>query len=503
MSSCQDIQDSINNPVSFGGGSGGTDTNAIHKNVANEITAITEKTIPVANDVVIIEDSAASFVKKRVKISNLPGTDPTAIHDDVANEITAITEKTIPVANDLFIIEDSAAAGVKKKLKFSNLIAGKLSLDQTTPETIINGIPLLDATRTITLAHQLVDKEYVDQAVSFVADFYFNNTASSIGGIYFKMLELPTGEAESTFTTAGLGLGNDQALVNFATDAGIPGIDTLQAGVYSAHIHVAKTVGTRAAQVYYAIYTRDLGGTETLRATSEVSDTFTTKTDLDLHATIAADIDILVTDRIIIKWFANITGAGTSATVVLYAEGTNSSHLSIPTSIEVLNSVFVRKDLYDANSILIATANDTPIVLPIAASTIVGRKATGDIVALSVADLNTLLSLPALDSYSSTEVATNKTWIDGKVIYRKVITTGALPNNTTKNTAHGLSGQTWITCFTGTARDGSNFYIQLPFFQTTSVNGLRVTIDATNISFFSATNLSTFTTSYIILEYTK
>ena len=50
----------------------GTDTNAVHKNVAWEIHAITEKTTPIGNDEIIIEDSNDSYNKKRVKVSNLP-----------------------------------------------------------------------------------------------------------------------------------------------------------------------------------------------------------------------------------------------------------------------------------------------------------------------------------------------------------------------------------------------------------------------------------------------
>ena len=46
---------------------GGADTNAVHVNAANEITAITEKTTIANIDEFIIEDSGASFVKKSVK----------------------------------------------------------------------------------------------------------------------------------------------------------------------------------------------------------------------------------------------------------------------------------------------------------------------------------------------------------------------------------------------------------------------------------------------------
>jgi hypothetical protein len=93
------------------GSGGGTDPNAIHDNEAAEISAITEKANPVDDDLVIIEDSENSFAKKKVKVSNLPGgtsgTDTEAIHDNVAGEINAITSKVLPSLSDELIIEDS------------------------------------------------------------------------------------------------------------------------------------------------------------------------------------------------------------------------------------------------------------------------------------------------------------------------------------------------------------------------------------------------------------
>lgn len=49
----------------------------------------------------------------------------------------------------------------------------------------------------------------------------------------------------------------------------------------------------------------------------------------------------------------------------------------------------------DANSILYATADDTPTALAVAASRIVGRKATGDIAALTALETNALLRFVA------------------------------------------------------------------------------------------------------------
>lgn len=50
----------------------GDDVNAIHVNEDNEITGITEKVTPVASDLLVIEDSASGFIKKRIQLGNIP-----------------------------------------------------------------------------------------------------------------------------------------------------------------------------------------------------------------------------------------------------------------------------------------------------------------------------------------------------------------------------------------------------------------------------------------------
>lgn len=71
----------------------GTDVDAIHDNVAAEISAIVEKVTPVSGDLILIEDSADSNNKKKIQIGNLPSaganvtlsnlTSPTAINQQM------------------------------------------------------------------------------------------------------------------------------------------------------------------------------------------------------------------------------------------------------------------------------------------------------------------------------------------------------------------------------------------------------------------------------------
>jgi hypothetical protein len=81
-----------NGSIVGGSGLAGADTDAIHDNIAAEISAITEKTSPIAADVVLIEDSAAGYDKKHVQLSNLPSPD----HDILSAAHTDADEADVP-----------------------------------------------------------------------------------------------------------------------------------------------------------------------------------------------------------------------------------------------------------------------------------------------------------------------------------------------------------------------------------------------------------------------
>jgi hypothetical protein len=113
---------------------------------AAEISTLTAKATPTANDLLIIEDAADTNKKKKVTIATLPAAAPAAhafggaLHtaDTMANlkskisapdilitsqaaEISTLASKATPAAADLFIIEDSADTNKKKSVTLSAL----------------------------------------------------------------------------------------------------------------------------------------------------------------------------------------------------------------------------------------------------------------------------------------------------------------------------------------------------------------------------------------------
>ena len=108
--------------------------------------------------------------------------------------------------------------------------------------------------------------------------------------------------------------------------------------------------------------------------------------------------------------------------------------------------------------------------------------------------------------YSINEVNTNKIWIDGKPIYRKVVNIENLPNRAEKQVAHGIANIENIIKVYGFANDGTRT-IPLPFISVEITTGstsasVYILANNTNITLGAYADRSDFS-GYAILEYTK
>jgi hypothetical protein len=143
----------------------GTDTNAIHVDVASEIHALTDKPLPLLADEVVAETStAAAWTKVRMAVGNLfkavgwidgltaktapTGSDTLPIGDAAAAgapkkstlaqifaAITGLTAKVTPTGADSFLINDAAAGGAAKSVALSTLLLASNNLSDVTAAT--------------------------------------------------------------------------------------------------------------------------------------------------------------------------------------------------------------------------------------------------------------------------------------------------------------------------------------------------------------------------------
>ena len=139
-------------------------------------------------------------------------------------------------------------------------------------------------------------------------------------------------------------------------------------------------------------------------------------------------------------------------------------------------------------------------ILPLATAATPGMVKPDD-TSLKVSAYGTLYVAPGL--YSLAEIDTGTTWIDGRKIYRKVVNTGALPNNTSKLVPHGVSTFLQLVQITCVAENAAG--LQAPLSMPSGSAYADVGVDRTSKSVRIWTNedFSSYSKSVTTVLYTK
>ena len=128
----------------------------------------------------------------------------------------------------------------------------------------------------------------------------------------------------------------------------------------------------------------------------------------------------------------------------------------------------------------------------------------------SLEDITKMLNRKDTGVYDLIEQQVNQQYFGNtqqtkRQVFRKAVSTGALPNAVIKTVAHGISGinSTWqFTRIYGFAQNQAvPRWIPIP--NGTATYPISLWVDATNISLETTVNLTAFINSYVILEYFK
>lgn len=117
--------------------------------------------------------------------------------------------------------------------------------------------------------------------------------------------------------------------------------------------------------------------------------------------------------------------------------------------------------------------------------------------------VNAINSVNVVNTYSLSEQVIG-VWANNKTLYRKVINTGGLPNAVVKHVAHDIANLDDVISVRGVARNSNGNRIPLPFVDDNYSNWcIEIVVNNTNIDIATNTDVTGYTESFVIIEYTK
>lgn len=392
-----------------------------------KINPLSSKISIVKDDVNHKIDIDVAVTKNDVGLGNVPNTDatnPANIAQDTTHRFATDTEKSTWNAK-----QDALAF---TPVPDTRTVAGKqLNNNVTLALDDLSDVIITNPTHDQIIKYngtEFVNADPPATGQSETGSLYFDDTASGVGG-YNTLTNTPNLTTE--IIDSVVVNNNTQTIENYMS--GALGVTIINSGVWQFHAFASVSLTSGTTTINFNVYKRTAGGSETLLfsvATADINNT--TVAEIIAQTTQPAFV-VTNTDYLVVKVTATTTH-NANVTVNFYHNGSahfshiitplpskeltdhinnisnphsvtktqvglgncdNTSDANKPVSTAQQNALDgkVDKSTYNANTILIATADNTPIALDVGASTIVGRKATGDIVALTASETKTILAI--------------------------------------------------------------------------------------------------------------
>lgn len=206
--------------------------------------------------------------------------------------------------------------------------SSSLHVDQTIPQTIINGIPLLQATRTITLDNQLVDKLYTDEVQSGgMKSQFFTKTPSDVVGMYKAQTIYPTNPIQ-TITTAALA--GETIIASFIEDVNISPYRVLDGARFFHLIAKASSI-SKITQLKGYVYQCDVAGANPILLRTSTLSLPLTLTDAEYSMSVWGNaLEIPITVRVKFVITVVKTGSGSDPDITISIDDDTFSRLDVP-----------------------------------------------------------------------------------------------------------------------------------------------------------------------------
>ena len=231
-----------------------TDSNAIHDNIANEISAINEKTTANDNDLIIIEDSEDSGNKKRMKRSTFIGNQ--SYHSPVLENFSVDIASRVDLNTDLNVSHTFNWTSHNS----ANLSSLLIQVTSGTNQTIT--LPITDGSNSATFT-----LSGIDTSSAGTVTFQLTGTDSQGTNVTSNLITINIANAQTHQQThfGSILSTEDQTDIDFSTDdiearenavgswvvSGLPGTGLHR--IYFA-VPVSDNIITRIAQSGFTIY---------------------------------------------------------------------------------------------------------------------------------------------------------------------------------------------------------------------------------------------------------